>query len=166
MRVCARARRRGVERPRTHGRPACEPACALVSVRSHVGEVQHAHLGREPQVSGNTHVYHVFLGKGPRARLCKCVMRLLLSGGQGRGCLLGVCASACLCSLSWTLGSQGDPVRRAPWEGLGPIPLCSLLAPTNSSFLPLCVLLPELQQSRMGLEGGQLGLPWFKGLQD
>ena len=64
-----------------------------------------------------------------------------------------------LCSLSWTLRSQLDPVPRAPREGLGQIVMCSLVAPTPPVSARLYTLLPELQRSRMGLEGGQLGLP-------
>lgn len=91
-------------------------------------------------------------------RPCKCVMRRFLTVGWGGGVVYQMPVLR-LCSLSWTLRSQLDPVPRAPQEGLGQIVMCSLVAPTPPVSSRLYTLLPELQRSRMGLEGGQLGLP-------
>lgn len=46
----------------------CTCVCPCLSEFSR-GDLQRAHLGREPEVS-----VKVFLGKGPRVRVCECVI--------------------------------------------------------------------------------------------
>ena len=66
--VCACEWRHSLEWPRTNTVwLVCALVCAPVSVYSHVGIVQHAHLGREPEVSVNMHVYLCFWAK---VRMC------------------------------------------------------------------------------------------------
>lgn len=70
MRVFARARAwlHILKWPRTRRLAMCALVCAPVSEFSR-GDLQRAHLGREPEVS-----VKVFLGKGPRVRVCECVI--------------------------------------------------------------------------------------------
>lgn len=151
MRVCARARR---PKARAHHLAAgARSTRGAVSVRRHVGTVQHVLGGREPQVSGNTRVY---LGFWAKVDVCVRLPVCPAAVPSRRVCRWSM--PACLWSLSCTLRS-----RLAQWlwtptphqEGLEQIPMCSIL--------------PQLQQigaevaSPDGARGGRTGPTLIQG---
>lgn len=97
MRVCARARRRVVQRPALSVWRVVRSRGSLF-VHSPLGTVQHAHLGGEPQVSGHMRVYVCFWAK----------VRVCASATVSCGCSLAGVSVRCLC-FCVSLESELDP---------------------------------------------------------
>lgn len=117
MCACAYERRRSINWQRTSYWAGVCTGVSPVSVRSHVGIVQHACWGCEPVVSVNMHGYMCFWAKNR-------VYAFVVCDAASRKRDVGVRASACLWSLSWTLRSHPLPMARTMGYNRFPCACC------------------------------------------